>query len=107
MQHFGDPAKQPLDQDDLVSRVSDLEHLANQITPMLDMPTKPKEFALLVHRYQLTGVEVKRLLIYAEEILEPAALSAFKHRLNREIKPVALNRFEKYRNTNYESEGGI
>jgi len=45
--------------------------------------------------------------MYAEEVLSDADLAALKHRLNTEIKPEALNRFEKYRLTNYETEQGI
>lgn len=107
MELFGDPAKYPLDQDDLLARIREMERLAGQIEPMLEQPAEHPSIIPLVLRYQLVGVEVKRLLIRAEEILEPAALVALKRRMNTEIKPVALNRFEKYRLTHYETEQGI
>lgn len=73
MQHFGDPAKQPLDQDDLLSRIREIEQLASKIEPELDKPQKALDFAFWVQRYALVGVEIKRILMHAEEILEEAA----------------------------------
>jgi hypothetical protein len=107
MQLFGDPQKQPLDQEDLLARIREMERLAGQIEPMLDQPHKDPNFKFRVLRYQLVGAEVRRLLMRAEEVLDDADLAALKHRLNTCIQPGALNRFEKYRQTNYETEQGI
>jgi hypothetical protein len=106
MQHFGDPAKQPLDQDDLMQRIREMEQLSRLIEPELDHPQNP-DFKYWVLRYQLVGVEVKRLLIHAEEVLPDTDLIQLKLRLDTEIQPVALNRFEKYRFTSYATAHGL
>ncbi len=107
MQHIGDPEKQPLDQEDLISRIREMEDLSRKIEPELDLEHKSEWFSAWVMRYALVGVEVKRILMHAEEVLDDGELEALKHRLNTEIQPVALNRFEKYRETNYETEAGL
>ena len=107
MQHFGDPEKQPLDQEDLLRRIREMEQLSDKIEPELDQERKNEDFTYWVLRYQLVGAEVKRILMHAEEVLDDAELAALKRRLNTEIQPIALNRFEKYRSTYYETEQGI
>ncbi len=107
MQHFGEPEKKPLDQGDLMNRISEMERLSRMIEPQLDLERKSPDFSVWVMRYGLIGVEVKRLLMYAEEVLDDAELEELKHRLNTQIKPIALNRFEKYRFTNYETKAGL
>lgn len=106
MQHFGDPTNYPLDQDDLMQRIREMEHLSRLIEPELDHP-QSSDFKYWVLRYRLVGVEVKRLLIRAEEILPDIDLIQLKLRLDTEIQPVAFNRFEKYRFTSYETEHGL
>lgn len=44
MQHFGDPEKQPQDQEDLISRIREMEKLAGQIEPELDLEHKNELF---------------------------------------------------------------
>lgn len=107
MQHIGDPRKQPLDQEDLIRRIREMEDLSRKIEPELDLEQKNEQFSMWVTRYALVGVEVKRILMHAEEVLSNNKLEALKHRLNTDIKPVASNRFEKYRHTNYETEAGL
>lgn len=107
MQHFGEPNKKPLDQGDLMNRISEMERLSGMIEPELDREQKHPDFSLWVTRYAFVGVEVKRLLMYAEEVLNDTELEELKHRLNTQIKPIALNRFEKYRFTNYETKAGL
>jgi len=107
MQHFGDPVQQPLDQEDLIHRIREMEELSRMIEPELNLEQKSTDFSLWIARYAFVGVEVKRLLMRAEEVLNDSQLTALKYRLNREIKPMALNRFEKYRYTNYETNAGL
>lgn len=107
MRHFGLPGKGPIDQDDLIARIREMERLDAMITPQLGIEKKKPNFAAMVMRYSLVGVEVKRLLIYAEEVLDDDELDALKDRLNEEIEPEAINRFEKYRSTDYETAEGL
>lgn len=107
MEHFGDPKKGPLDQEDLIDRIRQMEKLSGMIEPELDREQKHPDFSAWIVRYAFVGVEVKRLLIHAEEVLNDTQLAALKYRLNREIQPNALNRFEKYRYTNYETQAGL
>lgn len=104
---YGDPSKLPLDQEDLIDRIREMESLASKIEPQLDLPEKDPQFSSWITRYALIGIEVKRLLIHAEEILNDTELAKLKVRLNTEIQPMALNRYEKYRFTDYGTEAGI
>jgi hypothetical protein len=107
MRHYGNPGKRPIDQDDLIARIREMERLDAMITPQLGIEKKRPDFAMMVMRYSLVGVEVKRLLMYAEEVLTDDDLDVLKDRLNSEIEPEAINRFEKYRSTDYETAEGL
>ena len=45
MQHYGDPEKQPLDQEDLMGRIREMEQLAKMIEPQLDLEQKHPDFS--------------------------------------------------------------
>jgi hypothetical protein len=92
-----------LDADDLVERVSQVEELAALIEDALERGIQDENLAMVILRWRIVSIEVQRLMIRAEELLEPTALDELRLRINQ-MDPPALNRWTKYRTTNYEEE---